>query len=154
VVTRIDPDGTVRRGTVDTAQQSDRQPWEDLAAAAVGVPVPYRPAPGIAIYHISVDEDVVIAAEHDLAGPLRDLVTAVMALGGEMLQRVSRGITGLARILSDGASRRGIELIAYRHPCRSGGYCRLPADAAASRSANRELAGLSLRQVPAHSRLG
>ena len=46
-------------------------------------PVPYRPAPGIAVYHIKVDDYVVMAAEHDLAGPLLDLVTAVMALGSE-----------------------------------------------------------------------
>ena len=73
----------MQRRMVDTAQQSDRRLWEDLAARAIGVPVPYRPAPGIAVYHISVDDHVVIAAEHDLAGPLLDLVTAVMALGGE-----------------------------------------------------------------------
>jgi hypothetical protein len=72
---------------VDTAQQSDRQLWEDLAARAVGGPVPYRPAPGIAVYHISVDDDVVIAAEHDLIGSLSDLVTAVLALGGELLEQ-------------------------------------------------------------------
>ena len=83
VVTRIDPDGTLHRRMVDTAQQSDRRLWEDLAARAIGVPVPYRPAPGIAIYHLSVDDYVVMAAEHDLAGALLDLVTAVMALGGE-----------------------------------------------------------------------
>lgn len=86
-MTRIDPDGTVHRRTVDTAQQSERQLWEDLAARAVGGPVPYRPAPGIAVYYISVDDDVVIAADHDLIGPLRDLVTAVMALGGELLEQ-------------------------------------------------------------------
>jgi hypothetical protein len=49
--------------------------------------VPYRPAPGIAVYHISVDDDVVIAAEHDLIGSLSDLVTAVLALGGELLEQ-------------------------------------------------------------------
>ena len=53
------------------------------AARAVGVPVPYRPAPGVAVYHIRVDDYVVVAAEDDLAGPLLDLVTAVMALGLE-----------------------------------------------------------------------
>jgi len=87
MVTRIDPGGALYRRLADTAQQSDRQLWEDLAARAVGVPVPYRPAPGIAVYHISVDDDVVIAAEHDLAGTLHDLVTAVMALGGESLEQ-------------------------------------------------------------------
>ena len=84
VVTRIDPDGTLHRRTVDTAQRDDRQRREDLAARAAGGPVPYRPAPGIAIYHISVDDRVVIAAGHDLIGSLRDHVIAVMALGGEL----------------------------------------------------------------------
>jgi hypothetical protein len=83
IVTRIEPDGTMQRRMVDTARQSDRRLWEDLAAGTVGIPVPYRPAPGIAIYHIRVDDYVVIAAEHDLAGPLLDLVTAVAALGSE-----------------------------------------------------------------------
>ena len=73
----------MQRRMVDTAQQSERRLWEDLAARAIGVPVPYRPGPGIAVYHLSVDDYVVMAAEHDLAGPLLDLVTAVMALGGE-----------------------------------------------------------------------
>ena len=83
IATRIEPDGTMQRRMVDTARQSDRRLWEDLAARAVGIPVPYHPAPGIAIYHIKLDDYVVMAAEHDLAGPLLDLVTAVMALGSE-----------------------------------------------------------------------
>ena len=83
VVTRIEPDGTMRRHMVDTARQSDRRLWEDLAARAAGISVPYRPAPGIAIYHVRVDDYVVMAAEPDLAGPLLDLATAVMALGSE-----------------------------------------------------------------------
>lgn len=76
----------MHRRMVDTAQLSDRRLWEDLAARAIEVPVPYRPALGIAIYHISVGDYVVMAVEHDLAGPLRDLVTAVMALGGAVAQ--------------------------------------------------------------------
>ena len=86
VATRIEPDGTMRRRMVDTALQSDRRLWEDLAARAIEVPMPYRPALGIVIYHVSVDDYVVMAAEYDLAGPLRDLVTAVMALGGAVAQ--------------------------------------------------------------------
>jgi hypothetical protein len=66
-----------------SAQQSDRGLWEDLASRAVGVSVPYGPAPGIAVYRIRVDDYVVMAAEDDLAGPLLDLVTAVLAMGGE-----------------------------------------------------------------------
>jgi len=73
----------MQRWMVDTARQGERRLWEDLAARAVGVPVPYRPAPGVAVYHIRVDDYVVVAAEDDLAGPLLDLVTAVMALGLE-----------------------------------------------------------------------
>ena len=45
--------------------------------------MPYRSAPGIVVYHIRVDGYVVMAAEEDLAGPLLDLVPAVMAMGGE-----------------------------------------------------------------------
>ena len=76
----------MHRRMVDTARQSDRRLWENLAARAIEVPMPYRPAFGIAIYHVSVDDYVVMAAEYDLAGPLRDLVTAVMALGGAVAQ--------------------------------------------------------------------
>jgi len=83
VVTRIEPDGTMQRRMVDTARQSNRRLWEDLAARAIGVPVPYRPVPGIVVYHIKVDENAVMAAEYDLDGPLLDLATAVMALGAE-----------------------------------------------------------------------
>lgn len=80
-MTRIEHDGTMQRRMVDTARQSDRQTWEELAARVLAVPVPYRPVPGIAIYHIDVDHHVIMIAEHDLAGPLLDLVTAVLALG-------------------------------------------------------------------------
>jgi hypothetical protein len=92
VVTRIEPDGAMHRRMVDTAQQGDRRLWEDLAARAIEVPVPYRPALGIAIYHISVDDHVVIAAEHDLDGPLRDLVTVVLALGYEVLASIPKKV--------------------------------------------------------------
>ena len=80
-MTRIEHDGTVRRGMVDTARQSDRREWEELTARALAVPVPYRPVRGMAVYHVRVGHHVVVLAEHDLAGPLLDLVTAVLALG-------------------------------------------------------------------------
>jgi hypothetical protein len=54
VVTRIGPDGTMRRRMVDTAAS---------------------------VYHIRVGEQIVLVAEHDLSGPLYDLVTAVLAIG-------------------------------------------------------------------------
>ena len=81
IATRTEPDGTMQRRMVDTARQSGRRLWEDLATRAVGVPVPYPPAPGLAVYHMRVDGYMVMAAEHDLAGPLLNLVTAVIAVG-------------------------------------------------------------------------
>jgi hypothetical protein len=52
VVTRIEHDGTMQRRMVDTAGRSDRRRWEELAAQALAVPVPYRPVPGAALYHL------------------------------------------------------------------------------------------------------
>jgi hypothetical protein len=82
VVTRIEGDGTMRRRMVDTAASSDRRRWEDLATRALAVPVPYRPVPGAAIYHLRAGDRVVQVAEQDLTVPLADLITAVMAFGG------------------------------------------------------------------------
>ena len=84
-MTRIAQDGTMQRRVVDTARFDDYLEWERLAASAVEFPPPYRPVPGIAIYHVSVGDVVVLVPEYDLDGPLLDLVTAVMALGEEVL---------------------------------------------------------------------
>ena len=81
VVTRIDPDGTMDRRMVDTAASGNAGPWEDLVARALAAPPPYQPVPGGAVYHLRVDKQVMLVAEHDLSGPLYDLVTAVLALG-------------------------------------------------------------------------
>jgi hypothetical protein len=81
IVTRIGPDGTMRRRMVDTAASSDASLWEELTARALAAPPPYHSVPGDPVYHLSVDEQVVLVAEHDLSGPLSDLVTAVLAIG-------------------------------------------------------------------------
>jgi hypothetical protein len=81
VVTRIDPDGTMRRRMVGTAASSDVGPWEELIARALAAPPPYRPIPGGPVYHLRADERVVLVAGHDLSGPLYELVTVVLALG-------------------------------------------------------------------------
>jgi hypothetical protein len=81
VLTRIERDGTMRRRVIDTAGRSDAGQWEELAARALAIRSPYRPAPGEPVYHLSVDESAVLVAEHDLFGPLSDLVTAVLAMG-------------------------------------------------------------------------
>jgi hypothetical protein len=85
VATRIEWDGTMQRRVVDTAYCSDGSRWEDLARRALAAPPPYRPVSGTLIYHVSLDGDrEVLVAEHDLGGPLRDLVTAVLAMGNEV----------------------------------------------------------------------
>lgn len=84
VATRIDWDGTMQRRVVDIAHCSDGPRWEELACRAMASPPPYRPVPGAVIYQVRLDGDrEVLVAEHDLDGPLLDLVTAVMAMGEE-----------------------------------------------------------------------
>ena len=78
-MTRIEPDGTMQRRVVDTSQRDDGPRWEDLATRALAFPPPYRPIPGTAVFHVSVDDYVVQAGEYDLDGLLRDLVTLVLA---------------------------------------------------------------------------
>jgi len=80
-VTLIGPDGTMRRRMVDTAASRDSGPWEELLARALAVLPPYRAVPGGTVYHLRVDDQVALVAEHDLSGPLYDLVTAVLAIG-------------------------------------------------------------------------
>jgi hypothetical protein len=82
-VTRVEQDGTMQRRMVETAQCSERLHWERLAARAVEFPLPYRPVPGAPLYHVCVGGQVILVAEPDLAGPLLNLVTAVLALGAE-----------------------------------------------------------------------
>ena len=83
-MTRIEPDGTMQRRVVDTARRDDSPRWEDLAARALASPPLYRPVPGTAVYHVSVDDHLVQVGEYDLDGPLRDLVTVVLAMGEEV----------------------------------------------------------------------
>ena len=82
VVTLIGPDGAMRRRMVDTAASGDVGPWEELTIRALAAPPPYHPVPGEPVYHLRVDDQVALVAERDLSGPLYDLVTAVLAIGG------------------------------------------------------------------------
>jgi hypothetical protein len=86
VATRIEWDGTMQRRVVNTAHCSDGPRWENLADRALAVPPPYRPVPGAPLYQVSIDDGdtEVLVAEHDLDGPLLDLVTAVLAMGAEL----------------------------------------------------------------------
>jgi hypothetical protein len=73
----------VRQAIVETTGQVDADWWEQLAASAhLKVPPPYRPEPGQSLYEIRVGERVAQVAEGNLAGLLRELVTAVLAEAG------------------------------------------------------------------------
>jgi hypothetical protein len=81
VVTLIGSDGTMRRRMVDTAASGDTGPWEELLTRALAALPPYRAVPGGTVCHLRIGEQVALVAEHDLSGPLYDLVTAVLAIG-------------------------------------------------------------------------
>jgi len=70
---------------VNTAGGGDAGRWEQLVdRAGLGLPPPYQPEPGEAVYEIRVDEHVVQVAETDVVGPLRELVTAVLEEGADV----------------------------------------------------------------------
>jgi hypothetical protein len=81
VVTEVTGAGSIRRGVLDSAGQSDPGRYVDLIErAALDLPPPYRPLPGRPVYHIRAGDTVVLVAERELIGPLRTLVmTALMS---------------------------------------------------------------------------
>ena len=84
VVTEIGWDGSIRRRVLDTSGLTGAGRWEDLIEQVLAVPPPYRAAPGSSVYVIHAGDRAVLVGEQDLAGPLRDLVTAVLAVGDEV----------------------------------------------------------------------
>ena len=82
MVTAVGADGTVGQAMVGTTGRVDADWWEGLAASAhLEVPPPYRPEPGQPVYEVRAGGRVAQVAEGDVAGPLRELVTAVLADG-------------------------------------------------------------------------
>ena len=81
VVTEIAWNGGIRRLAVDTSRRGDAARWEDLVGRVPAQPPPYRVVPGAAVYHVGIDSHVLLVSEHDLTGPLRDLVAAVLTAG-------------------------------------------------------------------------
>jgi hypothetical protein len=115
IVTRIEWDGTMQRRLLDTAQRSDARQWEQLVTRARAILPRYTPAPHVPLYHVRVDSEVVHqAAEHDLAGALLDLVTAVLALGEDVLA-ARPAFTG-----REGGPARSPRLMAGPGPGRAG----------------------------------
>jgi hypothetical protein len=82
-VTRVAGDGSIGRAAVDTAGRDDAARWQELVERAALAPRPYRPRPGEAVYHIRAAELAIQVADRDLTGPLQELVTAVLAQGGD-----------------------------------------------------------------------
>ena len=83
-VTQVEWDGAMWRRSLNTAGRSDAGGWQQLMARALAAPMPYRPVPGTPIYHLRLDNQDFLIADHDLCGPLLDLVTAVLAWGETM----------------------------------------------------------------------
>jgi hypothetical protein len=80
-VTQVEWDGAMWRRSINTAGRSEAGGWQQLMARALATPAPYRPVPGTPIYHLRLDDRDILIADHDLDGPLLDLVTAVLAWG-------------------------------------------------------------------------
>lgn len=82
MVTRIAGDGRLLHRLIDTATRSDSGRWESLLSdAALADPPPYQPAPGIAVYLINTGDQPVLVTQNGLAGPMEELVSAVLAEG-------------------------------------------------------------------------
>jgi hypothetical protein len=81
VVTEIGWDGRIRRRLFDFSGLSDAAVWEDLISQVLAAPPPYQPVLGSSVYQVAVGSSAVLIGERDLTGPLRDLVTAVLASG-------------------------------------------------------------------------
>jgi hypothetical protein len=81
VVTEIGGDGSVRRGTADTVARID---LADLVErAALEFPPPYEPQQGLTVYQIQAGDRTVAVSETDLAGPLLELVEAVLGAAAD-----------------------------------------------------------------------
>ena len=106
VVTRIEHDDTMQRRMVDTGRQTDPRNWEDFAARALAARAPYRPVPGTVVYLIRADGHTAEVCEYDPEGPLRDLVTVVMAIGSEMLAPPAARAAGRDRHPADAPDLR------------------------------------------------
>jgi hypothetical protein len=112
--TRIEWDGTMQRRRVDTAQRCDGPQWEELTARALAILPLYRPVPRTPVYHLRVDETVAQAAEQDLTGALLDLITAVLALGEELLGIRARRARLPARAPTQPGTRNSLCRPGYR----------------------------------------
>jgi hypothetical protein len=85
VITEISWDGSIRRRAPGTSGLTDAGRWENLIEQVLAFPPPYRAAPGRSVYVIHAADRAVLVGEQDLTGPLRDLVTTILAWGDPAL---------------------------------------------------------------------
>jgi hypothetical protein len=91
VITEISWDGSIRRRAPGTSSLTDAGRWENLIEQVLAFPPPYRAAPGRSVYVIHAADRAVLVGEQDLTGPLRDVVTTILA-GGDPALAASRAI--------------------------------------------------------------
>jgi len=82
VVTEIGWDGSMRRRALDTCGLTGAGRWETLIGQVLAFPPPYRAVAGSPVYVIHAGDCAMLVGEQDLTGPLRDLVTTILAAGG------------------------------------------------------------------------
>lgn len=92
-VTRILGDGSIRRARVEPEDRADTARWQELVRRAnLDLPPPYRPDPGRPVYQVISGDHSIQVAERGLAGPLRELITAVLDEGADAdLRRLPLG---------------------------------------------------------------
>jgi hypothetical protein len=71
----------MRRRLAGTAAPADAGLWEELATRALTALPLHRALPRRAVYHLRAMTRDVLVAEHEVYGPLYDLVAAVLAIG-------------------------------------------------------------------------
>lgn len=82
-MTELTGSGGVRRGVLDTDDGGDADRRRELVEqAALDVPPPYRPVEGKPVYQVRAGDREFMVAEPELAGPLRELIMAVLATDG------------------------------------------------------------------------
>jgi hypothetical protein len=72
----------MRRRALDTCGLTEAGRWETLIEQVLAFPRAYRAAPGSPVYLIHAAGRAVLVGGQDLTGPLRDLVTTILAAGG------------------------------------------------------------------------
>jgi hypothetical protein len=80
-VAEIGWDATIRRRALDTWCLADADRWDHIISRVLTLPPGYQATPGRPVYIIHTSDRAVLIGEEDLTGPLRGLVTTILATG-------------------------------------------------------------------------